>query len=56
MYDVNAQVTTNSSAATSYVFNITLLRLITGVSLKAATVKLIDSKSTFTFTPPSLAL
>ena len=56
MYDINAQVTTNASLATSYVYNITLLRLITGVSVKAATVKLIESKSTFTITPPSQAL
>jgi hypothetical protein len=56
MYDVNAQVTTNATLATSYVYNITLLKLITGVSLKAATVKLIGTNSTFTFTPPSLAI
>jgi hypothetical protein len=53
MYDATSTLTTDSTLATSFTYTIVLRKMINGLSINAATVTKVDSKSTFTLVPPS---
>jgi hypothetical protein len=53
MFDATSTLTTDATLATTYTYTVSLRKMITGLSINAATVSKVDTKSTFTLVPPS---